>query len=291
MNNRAVEMKDVRKAFGEFCLRIDDLSLDRGYVLGLVGQNGAGKSTTIKMLLNLVYPDRGTISVLGLRQPKDEIEIRRRVGYLSETPAFYEEMTAGWIAGLVKRYYPNWDDRLYAHYLDKFNLDPNRKVKEFSRGMKVKFGLTLALSHRPELLILDEPTSGIDPVIRRELLEEIAGIIKDEDRTVIFSSHITQDVEQVADYVAILDQGTVVEYSDREDLFDRWKKVTGTATSPHSIRDSFVAFKCDTYGFTGITNRFSPDWLEELNSRGATDLKVSNLRLDEILISLARREF
>lgn len=293
--NQAFSLKDVKKAYRGFTLDVKDLSLERGYVMGLVGRNGAGKSTSIKILMNLIYPDSGEVTVLGLRQPEHDMEIKRRVGYVSEDPVFYEEMTVAWMAGLVKRYYPTWDGGLYEKYLRKFVLDPRKKVKELSRGMKVKLGLMLALSHRPELLILDEPTSGIDPVVRHELLEEISGVIRDEERTVLLSSHITQDIEQVADYVAVIDQGKVLECSDKESLLDRWKKVTGTlptgdAGHADGLAAMFSEVKVDGTSFAGLTRSFSDSWLESLKSKGASNLRVVNVGLDEVLIALAGKE-
>ncbi len=289
--NEAFSLKDVTKSYRGFTLDVKDLSLERGYVMGLVGRNGAGKSTTIKTLMNLVYPDSGEVRVLGFRQPEEDMEIKRRVGYVSEEPIFYEEMAVGWMAGLVRRYYPTWDDALYQSYLRKFTLDPRKKVKELSRGMKVKLGLMLALSHKPELLILDEPTSGIDPVVRYELLQEISDIIRDERRTVLLSSHITQDIEQVADYVTIIDQGKVVECADKESLLDRWKKVTGTLEAPvDGLQPMFAELKRDGAAFSGVTKSFSDDWLESLKAKGATNLRVLNVGLDEVLVSLVGKE-
>jgi len=291
----AFSMKDVRKSYGDFQLNLKDLSLERGYVMGLVGRNGAGKSTTIKILMNLVYPDRGEVRVLGLRQPEQEMEIKRRVGYVSEEPVFYDEMTVDWMARLVRRYYPAWDDELFQAYLRKFALDPAKKVKELSRGMKVKLALMLALSHRPELLILDEPTSGIDPVVRHELLEEIGDIIKDEGRTVLLSSHITQDVERVADYVAIVEGGEVVEFADKESILDRWKRVSGTVPADGSVAGDGIAsmfrqFKKEGSAFAGVTRSFCRDWLDALKAKGVSDLKVANVGLDEILVLLSGKE-
>jgi ABC-2 type transport system ATP-binding protein len=245
--------------------------------------------------MNLIYPDSGKVSVLGLGQPEQDMEIKRRVGYVSEEPVFYEGMTVAWMAGLVKRYYPTWDNALYERYLHKFVLDPRKRVKELSRGMKVKLGLMLALSHKPELLILDEPTSGIDPVVRHELLEEISGVIRDEERTVLLSSHITQDIEQVADYVAIIDQGQVIECSDKESMMDRWKKVTGTLAAGNggqagSLSAMFSDIKVDGASFAGVTKSFSDNWLETLKAKGAANLKVMSVGLDEVLISLAGKE-
>ncbi len=290
--SEAFSLRDVKKTYKEFMLAIKELSLERGYVMGLVGRNGAGKSTTIKILMNLIYPDCGEVRVLGLKQPEQDMEIKRRVGYVSEEPVFYEEMTVGWMAGLVKRYYPTWDDALYQGYLRKFVMDPRKKVKELSRGMKVKLGLLLALSHRPELLIMDEPTSGIDPVVRHELLAEISEIIRDEERTVLFSSHITQDIEQIADYIGIIDQGKLVDCDDKESMLGRWRKVTGKAPVERgykldSIGPMFVELKRDADMFSGITRSFSEDWMAKLALKGATDLRVISMGLDEVLVSLA----
>ena len=296
--NEAFSLTNVKKSYKGFMLDIKGLSLERGYVMGLVGRNGAGKSTTIKILMNLIYPDSGEVRVLGLNQPEQDMEIKRRVGYVSEDPTFYENVSVGWMAGLVRRYYPTWDDALYQGYLKKFVMDPQKKVKELSRGMKVKLGLMLALSHKPEFLILDEPTSGIDPVVRHELLEEISGIIRDEERTVLLSSHITQDIEQVADYVTILDQGSVVEYADKESLLDKWKKVTGTlpvdgesaGPAADSLSPLFAKLRQDGAAFSGVTRAYSQDWLDRLKAKGAGNLKVMNVGLDEVLIALSGEE-
>jgi len=297
--NEALGLTGVRKSYKGFTLDVKDLSMERGYVMGLVGRNGAGKSTAIKILMNLIYPDCGEVRVLGLKQPEQDMEIKRRVGYVSEEPVFYEEMTVGWMVRLVSRYYPTWDPALYSGYLRKFSLDPHKKVKELSRGMKVKLGLMLALSHRPELLILDEPTSGVDPVVRHELLGEISDIIRDEKRTVLLSSHITQDVEHVADYVAIIDEGSVIEFADKESLLDRWKRVTGTlANSADSagsdggggLSSLFKTVKMEGSAFAGIVRDFSDGWLSRLKALGAGNIKVMNVDLDQILVALAKKE-
>lgn len=342
--SEAFSLKHVKKAYRNFTLDVKDLTMERGYVLGLLGRNGAGKSTPIKILMNLVYPDQGDVQVLGFRQPEHEIEIKRHVGYVSEEPAFYDEMTVEWMARLVSRYYPSWNPALYQGYLRKFKLDPRKKVKELSRGMKIKLGLLLALSHKPELLILDEPTSGIGPVVRHELLQEITDVIKDEERSVIFSSHITQDVEQAADYVAIMDQGKVIEFADKESLLDRWKKVFGmlpsqgrqwpehlgepsklarlkkalekgnaesttVGSSPgaagealkdagegdsycnyYDLSSMFVEVKREGSAFIGITDSYSDDWLNRLKSIGATDLRVTKVGLDDVLVSPVGKE-
>lgn len=190
-------MRDVGKYVGNFRLTVDELQLSRGYILGLVGPNGSGKSTLIHILLGLIRPFKGEVEVLGLRQPRRELDIKQRVGYVSESPSFYEDMTVEWTTTFVSKFYRSWNDTECRHLMDFFRLDPAKKVKDLSKGMRVKLALKLALAHEPELLILDEPTSGLDPVARRQLLEEMLHIVQDERRSILLSSHITQDVEQI----------------------------------------------------------------------------------------------
>lgn len=290
-NELALHLCGVRKQFGAFTLDIADLQLPRGVVLGLVGQNGAGKSTLIKILINLIYPDRGEVILLGMRQPVDELAIKQRLGYVSENPTFYEELTVGAMARVVSGFYPSWNRQTYDQYLSTFELDPKKRIKQLSKGMKVKLGIALALSHHPDLLILDEPTSGIDPVMRRELLQEILAVIQDERRTVVFSSHITQDVEQIADYVAILQDGKLAEFDDRESLLGRWQQVSCTLRHPPAAwQELFVSCRASDNSLFGITRQYGPNWLQAAGALGLSDCEVKPCSLETILLSLAGKE-
>jgi len=288
----AFAFTQVERRFGDFRLRIDDLAMDRGFVLGLVGRNGAGKTTAIRILMNLIYPDRGRVSVLGLDMPRDELAIKRRIGYVSENPTFYGDMTVAWTLRLVSRYFPSWDDELARDCLDKFDLNPAKRIKQLSKGTLVKLALTLALSHRPELLLLDEPTSGVDPLVRHELLKEMAEIIRDERRSIIFSSHITQDVEQIADYVAILDEGEIREYADKEDLLDRWRRVSGRMSrdTGSGVRSLFRSLRVEGDEFSGITDKYSSEWARRLGDVAISGWRAERLSLDDILLSLSGKE-
>lgn len=291
MSTNAFRLQNVIKTYPGFQLDIPELSLERGYILGLVGQNGAGKSTLIRIILNLIYPTSGRVEVLGLRQPEDEMPIKRRIGYVSENPEFYEDVSVEWMIKLVKQFYPTWSETASANYLSRFNLNPKKKVKELSKGMKVKLALLLALSHQPELLILDEPTSGIDPVVRRELLEEIAAVIQDERRTVIFSSHTTQDVEQIADYVAIVNDGKLCEYQDKESLLERYRQVSGTFTGDESLLSAHLRnYRYVDTSFVGTTDCYNPELVGLLKTNGATNIKVAPLNIDGILLSIVGKE-
>lgn len=289
MRQKAISINNLSKKFGSFQLDIPELQLERGVVLGLVGQNGAGKSTLIKILMNLVYPDKGQVAILGMQHPQDEVAIRERIGYVSENPNYYEEMSISALAKMISSFYPRWQWGLYDKYLHRFELDPNKRVKQLSKGMKVKLGVMLALAHQPELLILDEPTSGVDPVMRRELLEEIVAVLQDEQKTVLFSSHITQDIEQIADYVAILEGGKLYEFNDRETLFDRWKRISGKTKSPEALRPFFVQFQIEGTSFNGITNRYSSDLISQLRQTTDGVLDVLEVNLEQILLSVAKK--
>lgn len=291
MSNFAFRVSNLQKSYAGFTLNIPDLSLERGYILGLVGQNGAGKSTLIKILLNLIYPDSGGVEVLGMRHRDNEIAIKRRIGYVSENPEFYDDVNVEWMIRLVSQFYPTWSNTDCASYLKRFDLNPKKKVKELSKGMKVKLALLLALSHRPDLLILDEPTSGIDPIVRRELLEEIATVIRDEQRTVVFSSHITQDVEQIADYVAIVDRGMLLEYADKESLLNRYRQISGNFSGEPALLTGLLQ-NCKLSGtsFVGTTNDYTAELMSQLKSLGASNIKGTPLNIDGILLSLAGKE-
>jgi len=291
MSNYAARITNLKKTYKDFSLIIPELNLERGYILGLVGQNGAGKSTLIKILLNLIYPESGRVEVIGRQQPQDEIEIKRRIGYVSENPSFYDDVTVEWMIRLVKQFYPTWSETACNEYLRRFNLNPRKKIKELSKGMKVKLALLLSLSHQPDLLILDEPTSGIDPVVRRELLEEITAVIRDERRTVIFSSHISQDVEQIADYVAILHNGKLVEYSDKETLLDRYQQISGSfGGDSRELGALLQSFTTAGSSFVGTCNNFTPDLINKLRAKGASNLKTAPLNIDGILLSIVGKE-
>ena len=222
----ALALSGVCKSYPAFELRDVSFTLPRGYIMGFIGPNGAGKSTTIKIMMNMVRKSKGSVEILGLDHRLYEEEVKRHVGYLGEEPHFYEEVTPAWLGGFVGKYYPTWDHNHYRSTLSRFGIDPSKRVKALSKGMKVKLRLALALSHKPELLILDEPTSGLDPVIRHDVLGELMSVIRDERRSVFFSTHITQDVEKVADYVTLIEDGRIILSDVKDDILARWRRVS-----------------------------------------------------------------
>ncbi|MTI86198.1 MAG: ABC transporter ATP-binding protein [Firmicutes bacterium] len=288
---KALIFKNVSKKFTDFEVQIDSFELVRGSIMGLVGPNGAGKSTMIKMIMNLVHPDSGNISVLGRDYLKQEQQVKNLVGYVPEDCRIYEEVTANWVGQFVSHYYKTWDHDYFRALLQKFGLSGNKKVKQLSKGNKMKLSLSLALAHKPELLLLDEPTSGLDPVVRYDLLQELLEVIQDESRTVLLSSHIIGDIEKVADYVGFLRQGKLVLYNDKESILEKYKRVQLKLASTvliETIRDYFIQYSNEGAYFQGVTGEYSEELLQELQRRGVEDIKVLPLTLEEIMIVLSR---
>lgn len=221
----ALEVSHLTKDYGSF--KLDDVSftVPGGTIMGLIGENGAGKSTTIKCILNLIRRDGGEIQVLGLDNLRDEQAVKAQVGVVLDETTFHDVLTAPQVGKILAKLYPNWDMALYQRYLDKFGLAGKKPVKTFSKGMKMKLSLAAAFAARPKLLILDEATSGLDPVVRDEILDEFLDFIQDEDHAILLSSHITSDLEKVADYVTYLHRGKVAVSGAKDELLDTYGRL------------------------------------------------------------------
>ena len=221
----ALEVSHLTKDYGSF--KLDDVSftVPGGTIMGLIGENGAGKSTTIKCILNLIRRDGGEIQVLGLDNLRDEQAVKAQVGVVLDETTFHDGLTAPQVGKILAKLYPNWDMALYQRYLDKFGLAGKKPVKTFSKGMKLTRSRAAAFAARPKLLILDEATSGLDPVVRDEILDEFLEFIQDEEHAILLSSHITSDLEKVADYVTYLHRGKVAVSGAKDELLDTYGRL------------------------------------------------------------------
>ena len=219
-----IDVQGLCKDYGDFCLDHVDLKLPGGTILGLIGENGAGKTTTIKAILGLIRPDGGTVKVLG-REVTEGSDFREDIGVVLDESAFHDPLKAPQVGKILAGTYRNWDAALFDAYLDRFQLPRNKKIKEFSKGMKMKLSIATALAHHPRLLILDEATAGLDPVVRNELLDEFLAFIQDEDHAILLSSHITSDLEKAADYVTYLHKGRAVLQGAKDELLDAYGRL------------------------------------------------------------------
>ena len=204
-----LEIKNLNKSYGDFALKDVSFSLPKGYIMGFVGENSSGKTTTIRSILNMAKIDSGEIRVFGLDSVTDTIAIKERLGVVFDSLYLAEHLNVKQIERQIKPFYKDWQTEEFFRRIEEFDLPTDKKVGDFSKGMKMKLMIAVALSHKAELIILDEPTSGLDPVARDELLDILAEYIEDENRGVLFSTHITADVERIADYVTILHSGKV----------------------------------------------------------------------------------
>lgn len=219
MSESAVSVRHLRKAFGANVV-LEDVSLEvpAGRTLALLGRNGAGKTTMMRTLLGLLPPDAGEVRIAGCNPAAEPLELRRRVGYLAEDQSMYEWMTAAELCRFLEPFYPTWDDRLAGRYLDRFEIPRQVRIERLSKGQAVKLGLAVALAHAPQVAILDDPALGLDPVSRKEFNRDLVEHLQAEGRTVIYSSHLLDEVEAVADEVAILDRGRIIRHGPTETL-------------------------------------------------------------------------
>lgn len=232
-----IEIRNLIKSFGRTrVLDGETLTVARGQTFAYLGRNGAGKTTTIRMLLGLIKPDSGTIRVLGLDPQAQPMEVRRRVGYVAEDQAMFGWMRIEQIISFVAPFYPKWDSKWANELSARFELPLKTKIKHLSKGQRVRVALLLALAHRPELVILDDPTLGLDPIMRKEFLRDLVTYLQGENVTVFFSSHLLYEIEPVADEVAILDKGRILRQASTEDLRARVKRLIVPVEAEAAIR-------------------------------------------------------
>ncbi|WP_193064041.1 ABC transporter ATP-binding protein [Oceanobacillus oncorhynchi] len=250
-----VEFKGVTKHFKDFSLEDVHLQIRQGCVTGFIGANGAGKSTTMKLMMNLLKADAGDINVFGLDYASNEKEIKERMGFVYDSNVFYESLNLKGIRRIVAPAYKNWNDKQFFDYIKKFELPLNKGMKTFSKGMQMKASLAMALSHDAEFIMMDEPTAGLDPVFRRELLDILQEIMEDGRRTLFFSTHITSDLERIADYITFIQKGKILFNDSIEDVQNRYALVKGSMdVINRDVEKMFIKIERSSYGFTALTN-------------------------------------
>lgn len=246
----AIEIRNLSKEYRDFSLKNLSLNVPRGTVLGLIGENGAGKSTLIQSMLGLIKAEYEKIELLGKQLRNQEKEIKEDIAVIFDVSHYNPEYTPAFIGKMLKRVYRNWDMEKYKAYLSRFGLPADKKLKKFSKGMKMKLEFAIAFSHKPRLLILDEATSGLDPVFRDEILELIREFTEEEDHTVVMSSHITSDLDKVADYIAFLHEGKLQFVKSYDELQNDYGVLHCGKDFFESLREEdIVSFKKEPYEY------------------------------------------
>lgn len=250
-----IEVESLAKKYTGFRLKDVSFTIPKGYITGLVGPNGAGKTTIIKLIMNLIKREGGAIRVFGLDNLENDVQIKDRIGFVYDTPFFYEDQDLQTLISTIGPFYSKWDGKKFSSLLDRFGLSPRKKFVSLSKGMKTKFALALALSHDADLIILDEPTAGLDPLFRREFLEMLTEIIQNEEKSVLFSTHITSDLDRAADYTVILDNGEILCSLWKDEIQEKWGVVKGRQDfiTPEN-KMFFKGWRKHQYGFEALTS-------------------------------------
>ena len=250
-----LEISNLYKNYEDFCLQDVNMSLEKGTLTGFIGPNGTGKTSTIKCILDMVQPDKGKITILGMDSVSSNLEIKSKLGIVLDDGHFYEDLSMGKMKKLIAPMYPTWDDKAFYLYMNKFGLSEHKKIKDLSRGMRMKYALAIALSHGADIFILDEPTSGLDPLVRSELIEILKDIVCEENKTVLMSTHITSDLDKIADYLYFILDGKIILHGQKDEIKDQHAIVKGdiVALSP-DCEMYFVGINKTAYGFEGLTN-------------------------------------
>ena len=289
--NLAVELRGIGKTYKHFALRDVHLSLERGTVAGLIGPNGAGKSTTMRIMMGLVQPEQGSVSVLGKPISSNEAAAKQDIGYFADDMRLYKPESIRWHMQFVRSLYPSWDDVYAAQLLERFGLIDQQLVKGLSHGQRVKAMLLLILARRPKLLILDEPTNGLDPVAKQEILAELMRVVEDPERTILYSSHYTQDVEQISDTITFIDRGRVIDSNNRHEFLERWKRIKVHASEAW-VAPNFDGLKLEST-FRNLRvlthSQYQEDVVGQLKSSGATIEAIEPMTLEEIFVSVVMR--
>ncbi len=251
-----LEIRNLSKSYQGFQLQNINIELPKGCIMGVVGENGAGKSTLIKLILNLIERDSGGVRIFGNDNRTHEKEIKEKLGVVLDESSFPENMTTKDISSVMKNIYKTWDEKLFRKYLARFSLPESKKIKDYSKGMKMKLSIVTALAHHPALLILDEPTSGLDPMVREEILDLFLEFIQDEEKSILVSSHIISDLEKTADYIAFIHKGRLMFSESKDHLLDSYGILKCTHAQFEEIqRDAVIGIRKNKFGVEALVNK------------------------------------
>lgn len=275
------KIENLSKTYPTFKLDNVSFSLEPGYIMGFIGRNGAGKTTTLKSMLKFVHPDCGKVEINGFDIDKNEFEVKNSIGFVSGLDGFYSMKKIKTVTEVTKKFFPNWNESLYRELLEKFNLDENKLIKSLSAGMKVKYQIALAMSHDAKLLILDEPTSGLDPVSRDELVILFQDYIADGEHSILFSTHVTSDLDKCADYVTYIKKGKILESTDIVSFKEKYLLVAGkTEDLSDELKSKIIGFHSHNFGFEGM--------ILASDKASFTTCEITKPNLEEIMVHCER---
>lgn len=280
-----LEISNLSKNYKDFSLKGIDIALEKGYIMGFIGPNGSGKSTTIKLMMNLIKKDSGTIKIFGLDNDQNNLAIKERIGFVYDENHFYEELTVKEMKDVISPFYRRWDESVFKQYAKDFELPLNKEIKNLSKGMKMKFSLAIALSHHAELFIMDEPTSGLDPLVRSELLEVLQSLLQDENKSIFFSTHITSDLDKIADFITLIHNGEIILSKTKDELLEEYCLVKGSKKLLSGHRpENLIGLKQNDYGFEALSSS-----KKEIIKQFGDSVMIEKPTLEDIMVFYTRR--
>lgn len=281
--NTVICLRNLRKSFSGFTLDIPQLDIPAGYITGFIGENGAGKSTTMRMIMDILPPDSGEIRIFDQDMRTHAPALKQDIGYVDSLAYFSPHIYLGTAKRMIAPFYHNWDESLYQHYIKRFSLPENKRLKALSNGQNKLFSLIMALCHRPKLLILDEPTTALDPIIRSELLDMLAELLEDGTTSVFFSTHITSDLDKTADYIAYIQAGKLVLFEEKDRMLDEYRIVKGENALLDNAANLLIGTRTSPVGFTALTR--NPSQIVQLLGDRIT---LEKPNLEDIMIYTAK---
>ncbi len=283
--NNIIEIKKLTKKYPNFTLGPIDLNIKEGEIIGLIGENGAGKTTLIKSILNILHPEYQSLKIFNQEFASNEDAIKEDIGIVLDNAFFPDSLTALDINNIMQGVYKNWDANLFQDYLKQFSLPKDKKIKELSKGMLKKLEITTSLAHKPKLLILDEPTSGLDPVVRSEVLDIFLNFIQEEDHTIILSTHITSDLEQIADEIIFINDGEIILNEKRDDIFDNYGILKCTIDEFDSInKEDIITYKKNKYNYEILVNN------RDKIKKKYKNYVIDKITLEELMVLMLKGE-
>jgi len=278
-----IEIKGLEKNYSDFNLEIIDLNIPSGIIVGLIGENGAGKTTLIKSILNTIQIDAGDIKIFGKDHKNNETEIKSDIGVVLDNSFFPEMLNPKNINSVMKDVYKNWNTDLFYKYLKDFNIKDTQILKTMSKGMRKKVEIATALSHNPKLLILDEPTSGLDPIVRNEVLDIFLNFINDEEHSILLSTHITSDLEHIADHIVFIDKGKKILDKSRDDIFDNYGILKCDIDKFKEIdKEDYISYKENKYGYEFLIDNI------QICKKKYKDFIIDKITLENLMLLMVK---
>lgn len=280
-----LKVENLSKSYGDFTLKGVEFNLPKGSIMGLVGENGAGKTTIIKLILNLIKKESGSIKVFGLDNIENEQQIKEKIGVVLDESYFHDNLRTKDITLIMENIYTNWDKSTFLYYLKKFKLPTDKIVKDFSKGMKMKLSIAVALSHDPQFLILDELTSGLDPIVRSEILDIFLDFIQDEEKSILFSTHITSDLDKIADYITFIHDGEVIFSESKDDMINNFGIIKCGKDDFNKIdKKDIVGYRKNQFSYEVLIND------KQRNRSKYNNYIIDSASLEDIMLLYIRRD-